>query len=149
MKNYPPANVDKLIQFQKPNLANQESPAHKEHLLLFNQGRKRNNANLVNSSYTFSKATIKQTRGSHSNWPSILSPLGKAPGSEASKHLYSVYPATGQILAKLGRMRSTLPILIARRRSLWRSLLSSLGLSCVSTVSHRSRDPGWRNCGSR
>ena len=34
-----------------------------------------------------------------------LEPLGKAPVSEACKHLYSVYPAAKQILAKLGRMR--------------------------------------------
>ena len=34
-----------------------------------------------------------------------LEPLGKAPVSEAYKHLYSVYPAAKQILAKLGRMR--------------------------------------------
>lgn len=34
-----------------------------------------------------------------------LDPLGKVPVSEACKHLYSVYPADKQILAKLGRMR--------------------------------------------
>ena len=34
-----------------------------------------------------------------------LEPLGKAPVSEACKHLYSVYPAARQILVKLGKMR--------------------------------------------
>ena len=34
-----------------------------------------------------------------------LEPLGKAPVSEACKHLYSVYPAAKRILAKLRRMR--------------------------------------------
>ena len=31
--------------------------------------------------------------------------LGKAPVSEACKHLYSVFPASRQILVKLGKMR--------------------------------------------
>ena len=34
-----------------------------------------------------------------------LEPLGKAPVSEACKHLYSSFPAAKQILIKLGRMR--------------------------------------------
>ena len=34
-----------------------------------------------------------------------LDPIGKAPVSEACKHLYSVFPTTRQLLVKLGRMR--------------------------------------------
>ena len=34
-----------------------------------------------------------------------LDPIGKAPVSEACKHLYSVFPASRQLLVKLGRMR--------------------------------------------
>ena len=34
-----------------------------------------------------------------------LDPIGKAPVREACNHLYSVFPASRQLLVKLGRMR--------------------------------------------
>ena len=69
-----------------------------------------------------------------------LEPMGKAPVSEACKHLYSVYPPSRQIQTRENAWpHCTLPLPITRRRCHWRSLQCHPGQSYFPTSKRRAR----------
>ncbi|KAL9984580.1 hypothetical protein ACROYT_G006890 [Oculina patagonica] len=101
----PPTNVEKLIPIPEaePNDL-RESSTESVPRPAQNQDKERQYKPGQFLMY-LSKSNEQADEGISLELARYLEPIGKAPVSEACKHLYFVFPASRQLLVKLGRMR--------------------------------------------
>ena len=103
----PPTNVEKLISIPEAEPSDlRESSAQRVPRLALNQDQERQYKPGHFLMYMYlHKSNERADEEISLKLAQYLDPIGKAPVSEDCKHPYSVFPATRQLLVKLGRMR--------------------------------------------